>query len=328
MPDLYPGSPLRIFPCPIPSLTNQRYRQRANEHFSANAPATLIIGDFATTLRRKQTMGDTFDPDTPDGCLAGGVRCKARASIKIDSVHGSAPSRPAGTGIASGEVADMLFDIRVLMFLCVILALVVTSSADSAELTKSAPYLSDLEAGVLREMNLARSEPRRYAEFLEERRRYYRGNRFERPGDIAIITTEGVGAVDEAIDFLRQVKPIGALTPSRGMSRAADDHVRDQGPSGGLGHRGKDRSRAYDRANRYGRWNGKIGENISYGQDDPRDVVVQLIVDDGLRDRGHRDNIFDPAFRVVGVACGEHSAYRAMCVTKFAAGYEEAVSAP
>ncbi len=78
-----------------------------------------------------------------------------------------------------------------------------------------------------------------------------------------------------------------------------------------------------DRVNSYGRWSDKIGETISYGRSDARDVVIQLIVDDGLTDRGHRDNIFDPAFRVVGVACGEHSKYRAMCVTTFAAGYAE-----
>ena len=91
---------------------------------------------------------------------------------------------------------------------------------------------------------------------------------------------------------------------------------------------GKDGSRMCDRANRYGKWIGKVGENISYGQYDPRDVVIQLIIDDSLRDRGHRDNIFDPAFRVVGVAFGGHSKYRSMCVTTFAAGHDEAVSAP
>ncbi len=221
----------------------------------------------------------------------------------------------------------MLLDIRILIVLGVVMAMVVMSSADAAGANSTPPYMSALEVGVLREMNLARTEPRRYAEFPEERRRYYRGNRFERPGEIAIITQEGVGAVDEAIEFLRRVKPVGALRPSQGLSRAAQDHVRDQGPSGGLGHRGKDGSRMCDRANRYGKWIGKVGENISYGQYDPRDVVIQLIIDDGLRDRGHRDNIFDPAFRVVGVAFGGHSKYRSMCVTTFAAGHDEAVSA-
>ncbi len=238
-------------------------------------------------------------------------------------IHGSTLKSSAGAIITIDEVSAMLLNIRILIFLGVIMALLLMSSADGAEVAKAAPYLSDLETGVLLEMNLARTDPRQYAEFLEERRRYYRGNRFEPPGEIAIITNEGVSALDEAIEFLRREKPVGALRPSQGLSRAAQDHVRDQGPSGGLGHDGKDGSRMCDRANRYGKWSGKVGENISYGRSDARDVVIQLIVDDGIRSRGHRTNIFDPDFRIVGVACGEHSGYRVMCVTTFAADYTE-----
>ncbi len=78
-----------------------------------------------------------------------------------------------------------------------------------------------------------------------------------------------------------------------------------------------------ERLTRYGRWSGRIGENISYGRSDARDVVIQLMVDDGIRNRGHRRNMFDPEFRLVGVGCGQHAGYRAMCVMTFAAGYLE-----
>ncbi len=246
---------------------------------------------------------------------------EARSGATGYRVHGDALNSPAKTLTTTGEVSAMLLDIRVLIFLGVIMALVLMSSADGADATS--PYLTDLESEVVEEMNLARSEPGRYAQFLEERRQYYRGRRFERPGQVAIITNEGVSAVDEAIDFLRRAKPVGALRPSKGMSTAAKDHVRDQGPSGGTGHRGNDGSQMSDRVKHYGRWTGKIGENISYGRSDARDVVIQLIVDDGIRTRGHRRNMFDPEFRVVGVACGEHVAYRAMCVMTFATGYLE-----
>jgi uncharacterized protein YkwD len=56
-------------------------------------------------------------------------------------------------------------------------------------------------------------------------------------------------------------------------------------------------------------------ENVDYGQfTSGRDVVVDLIVDDGVPDRGHRRNIFDPSARVAGVACGRHPRYGSMCV--------------
>jgi hypothetical protein len=220
-------------------------------------------------------------------------------------------------------MSDMLLKMRVLILFRTITALLLLSPADGADANSTPPYLPALETEVLEEMNLARTKPARYAKFLEERLRYYRGNRFKRPREIAIITQEGVSAHDEAIEFLRRVKPVAALNPSQGISRAAKDHVEDQGPSGGLGHQGNDGSRMSDRVNRYGEWSGKIGENISYGRSDARDIVIQLIFDDGTPSRGHRKNLFDPEFRVVGVACGEHAGYGVMCVTTFAADYKE-----
>lgn len=71
----------------------------------------------------------------------------------------------------------------------------------------------------------------------------------------------------------------------------------------------------------HGEWRAEIGENISYGFNDPRQVVIQLIVDDGVRNRGHRINIFNPAFHRVGVACGPHAGYGSMCVMDFAGGF-------
>lgn len=51
--------------------------------------------------------------------------------------------------------------------------------------------------------------------------------------------------------------------------------------------------------------------------------MISLIVDAGVRDRGHRKNIFMRDFGVVGVACGSHSRYGTMCVMDFAGGFIE-----
>ncbi len=180
-----------------------------------------------------------------------------------------------------------------------------------------------IEEAILAELNLARTQPATYAGILREYRSYIRGKLLERPGEIPVALREGVKAVDEAIAFLERRKPIAPLTMSRGLSAAAADHARDQGKTGQTGHSGSDRSTMTTRAERYGSWRKTIGENVAYGAASARDVVIQLIVDDGVASRGHRANIFNPDFLVVGLAFGDHPAYRSVCVQDFAGGFED-----
>lgn len=184
---------------------------------------------------------------------------------------------------------------------------------------------SRLEQGALEETNLARTNPRAYAAYLLPMLDWFQGDVMYRPGSsIGIRTTEGRAAVREAIAFLRRQKALPALEWSRGLWRAARDHARDLGPSGAMGHEGSDGSTMDQRMTRYGEWQGTAAENIDYGSDEPRQVVISLIIDDGVRNRGHRANIFNPSLRVAGVGCGPHERYRQVCVIDYAGGYEEA----
>ena len=179
------------------------------------------------------------------------------------------------------------------------------------------------EADVFKELNAARTNPSSYARHLEDMRQYFNGKRFKRPGEITIVTEEGVAAVDEAIAFLRSVQPVNPLSLSQGMSKAAADHVKDESRTGKTAHRGSDGSQPWDRVNRYGTWSGKVGEIIGYGDEMARESVISLIVDDGVYDRAHRANIFRSEFRIVGISCGTHPKWRTVCVTDFASIYTE-----
>src|SRR5205823_4090054 len=110
---------------------------------------------------------------------------------------------------------------------------------------------------------------------------------------------------------------------SSSMSAAARLHVMQQGILGGIGHRGTDDSQPWDRMARFGKWVGCAGENISYGQRSAREIVCALIVDDGVRGRGHRKNIFNREFAIAGVATGTHARFGSMCVIDFAGGFVE-----
>jgi uncharacterized protein YkwD len=181
-----------------------------------------------------------------------------------------------------------------------------------------------LAVSIIAELNRLRRDPRGYARYLESMLPNFEGTLLHRPGRPGLRTEEGAGAVEEAIRALRQTRAMGLLRSSSGLSHAARDHVRDQGPIGALGHRGSNSSTPAGRMNRYGRWDVAAGESIAVGGNPARDVVLQLLIDDGVPDRGHRKTLLDRDYAVAGAACGPHREYQQICVIDFAASYSEA----
>jgi uncharacterized protein YkwD len=180
-----------------------------------------------------------------------------------------------------------------------------------------------VEKEVLDELNLARTKPQEYATYLEKRLKDFVGNLTYRMEGQRIISKEGKKAVQEAIDFLKTVQPVGRIEESAGLARAARDHVEDIGPAGLVGHVGTDGSQPEDRIKRYGESQRVEGENVSFGPKSGRENIIQLIVDDGVPDRGHRKAMFEPGLTVAGIACGAHKVYERMCVIDFAGGFKE-----
>ena len=160
---------------------------------------------------------------------------------------------------------------------------------------------------VFAEINAARTDPLALIHILSQWRSCFQGNLLCLPGKLKLGTNEGVAAVDEAIAFLRSTKPVPALQRiSAGMSVAAANFCADIGPKGMRGHTGSDGSTPYDRILRHGKWSGSAAENIAYGMTEAKEVVASWIVDDGVKSRGHRNNIFKREFTAVGVGVGVH----------------------
>lgn len=182
----------------------------------------------------------------------------------------------------------------------------------------------DLAVQVLREINLARTAPHTYADYLRGFRNRFRDNYFLLPGSATRMQThEGVKAVDEAIRYLSRLLPLPPLTWSDGLAGAAAELAEEQGRSGATGHIGRESRGVRERIERHGTWNKQIAENIGYGPTDARKMVMQLIIDDGVPDRGHRKNTFSAAFWTAGIACGRHPRFGSMCVIDFADTFRE-----
>lgn len=177
------------------------------------------------------------------------------------------------------------------------------------------------ERAVVQEMSDARVRPRAYAKHLRELRNGFVGTLWTRPGRTPLRTEEGLVAYDEAIAFLESVRPVGPLRFNEGLALAARRHARDLGPRGGLEHGGSDGSRLSDRLNRLGAWHGLIAEAIGTLEEDPRQVVIQLLVDDGVPDRGHRRSLFNPDLHQAGAGSAPHRDYKVVTVIDYADGF-------
>jgi len=193
----------------------------------------------------------------------------------------------------------------------------------SSERQDNASYLSELEREVVDELNFARTHPSDYSVYLIEYSKLFVGRELREDGETTILTKEGKSAVNEAIRFLRNQKPLSYLIASKGMSKGAEDMVSMQETTTQIGHNGRDGSTFAERISRYGKWDGSCSENIDYGNNKARRIVMALIIDDGVSNRGHRKSIFNPVFKRVGVSCGQHQKYQYMCVIEYAVRYTE-----
>jgi uncharacterized protein YkwD len=133
--------------------------------------------------------------------------------------------------------------------------------------------------------NKVRTDPKKYAElYIQPRLRYYSGKNYSVPGQITILTQEGASAVNSCVTALGRASIVGILIPEEGLSLAAKDHAADQSRTGQTGHNGNDRSTPETRMKRYGAFSGSwtLGENIAYGGRTGRDIVCDLLIDDGI----------------------------------------------
>jgi hypothetical protein len=217
--------------------------------------------------------------------------------------------------------------------LAVALALTLLAPAVAAEdgqpLAPPAPPGFDygaLEAEVVREVQALRRAPAAWADHLEARRVDYDGDVRREPDGIDLLVEEGVAALDEAVSVLRATGRLPRVAPSPALVRAARVHARDLDAHDATGHEGSDGSQPHERIARFARLEGLTAENITFGPRTGREVVMGLVIDDGVPDRGHREILLTPELVQIGVACGPHPGYGVVCVMNLASGLVAAPS--
>lgn len=186
---------------------------------------------------------------------------------------------------------------------------------------KDSVTLTAYEQEVLKQTNRIRKDPKSLVPVLKKLHKKFDGKHLYLGPNLRIATKEGAWAVSEAVEALAKTRAAPELEISKPLTLAARDHRNEQSKSGEVGHYGAAGKSPNARIKKYGTPVGKSGENITYGEygeEGPLSAIIAMVVDDGVPDRGHRRNLFDPEFKKVGIACGKHEQYGKMCVFDFA----------
>lgn len=180
---------------------------------------------------------------------------------------------------------------------------------------------TDFEKGVLDELNKLRSNPTSYVKILEDYLSKFKGKNVKTSDKIELITEEGKEPVIEAIQYLKTVKSMGELKVSNGLMLTTLDHINDLVKNNIIGHESSEGESSQKRAERYGIWTYDLRENISYGAKIPQEVILNLLVDDGVPSRSHRKVLLNPRLTRIGIATGVNKLWDPICVLLLAGNF-------
>jgi uncharacterized protein YkwD len=161
-------------------------------------------------------------------------------------------------------------------------------------------YLNEEEKKVILFMNMARHDGPLFAQtFLTA---YVEENEVDNSSFLRSLRND-----------LKKAKGLVPMQPEKDLTSVAQGHARKSGEKGRLGHQDFNKRFEPLMGNPYNH----VGENCSYGYETALDIVISLLIDEGVKDTGHRHNILSVDFNSIGVAIRPHRSYRTNCVMDF-----------
>ena len=168
----------------------------------------------------------------------------------------------------------------------------------------SSSQMSDIEKDVLYYINLARINPSKFEkEVLIPHLK--KGNKYTKT------------YVRSLKKDLKNTSPLTALKYTEKLFDFAKHHARTTGKVGKVGHRSVTFKSYDNRTKKLLKTYTSVGENIQYGYNNAQHIVLDLLIDDGVKGVGHRKNILNKKFKHVGISIQPHKKYTYNCVIEF-----------
>jgi len=173
------------------------------------------------------------------------------------------------------------------------------SDIKQAGTAQNVGYLTQEEQNVIFYCNLARLNGSLFAKTFVQR--YIDENKVKKNKYVKSLMKQ-----------LKDVEDLTMFSSQKDLYQIAKGHAIKSGKSGHTGHK-KFEKRFKNVLGTYK----SVGENCDYGNDKALDIVMALLIDDGIKDLGHRKNILSTTYQSLGVSIQPHKKYEYNCVMDF-----------
>tara|TARA_B100000676_G_C17927755_1_gene759095 strand:+ start:386 stop:997 length:612 start_codon:yes stop_codon:yes gene_type:complete len=175
---------------------------------------------------------------------------------------------------------------------------------ETAKVNCDFSLMSSKEKNILYYINLARINPEKFeteilTPFLEKNKKYSK----------------------KYVNSLRKdLKQNGKTHPLRytdELFKFAKHHAKTTGKKGKTGHNSVSFKGYKTRTKKLLKNYSIVGENIYYGKKSPKEIVLELLIDDGIKGVGHRKNILSNQYKYASVSIQPHKKYTFNTVIEF-----------
>jgi len=165
---------------------------------------------------------------------------------------------------------------------------------------EKAVFMTEREQGMIAEINLLRTQPKRYVDVIEDYVSFIDAQISADP-DAKIFYQKELKSAEELIELLERLTPLNAIDPDRKMYKGARIYGEAAVASGNLERQGSDGSMPWNRILRYSSNMVDGDENLPYGSTNIRYSIIKLLIDKDDKLRRQRKVLLNPKWDYLAV---------------------------
>ena len=179
---------------------------------------------------------------------------------------------------------------------------------------------------ILFKINHVRKYPNLAISSVLDRLNYFKDFEFSSPDYAKVKTSEGSEAVLECVDFLRVQTALPEVELHERLSKAAYRHATSFCYNSNLGslYQGTSDATPEQRIAKIVSWKNMAGECLNIGNFKATDIIISLLIDDGMDERPNRLTLLHKEAKYVGIACVPNKVFQIITVIYLIGGeYED-----